>query len=108
MFTINGEQWQIVLVMPYDVSLLMPNGNYALGACNDYEKTIYISNELWGEMFEQVLCHELVHASMFSYNVDLEYKEEELLAEIISIFGEEIIEITNAMFEKLKKERGRY
>ena len=106
MFTINGEQWWIVLVMPYDVALLMPNGNYALGACNDATKTIYISNELHGEMFEQVLCHELVHASMFAYNVSLQYNEEELLAEIISIFGEEIIDITNVMFERIR--RGRY
>lgn len=106
MFTINGETWMILLVMPYDVALLMPNGNYALGACNDATKTIYISNELHGEMFEQVLCHELVHASMFAYNVKLEHYEEELIAEIISIFGEEIIDITNAMFERIK--RGRY
>ena len=106
MFTINGEQWFIVLVMPYDVALLMPNGNYALGACNDATKTIYISNELYGELFEQVLCHELVHASMFAYDIILGYDEEELIAEIISIFGEEIVDITDIMFDKIR--RGRY
>lgn len=106
MFTINGEVWCILLVAPYDIALLMPNGNYALGVCNDTTKTIYISNELHGEYFEQVLCHELVHASMFAYNVRLGYEEEELLAEVISIFGEEIIDITDAMFERIK--RGRY
>ena len=105
MFTINGEYWLVVLVMPYDVALLMPNGNYALGACNDANKTIYISNELHGEIFEQVLCHELVHASMFAYNVMLGYDEEELIAEIISIFGEEIIDITDMMFERIKRRR---
>ena len=106
MFTINGERWWVVLVMPYDVSLLMPNGEYALGACNDSTKTIYISNELHGEAFEQVLCHELVHASMFAYDVRLEHDEEELIAEIIAIFGEEIIDITDMMFERIR--RGRY
>ena len=106
MFTINGEQWWIVLVMPYDVALLMPNGDFALGACSDATKTIYISNELHGEIFEQVLCHELVHASMFAYNIMLEHHEEELIAEIVSIFGEEIIDITDIMFEKIR--RGRY
>lgn len=106
MFTINGERWEIVLVSPYDFSLLMPNGNYALGACNDATKTIYISDALHGETFEQVLCHELVHASMFAYNVLLEHNEEELIAEIISVFGEEIIDITDRMFERIK--RGRY
>lgn len=106
MFVINGEQWWIVLVTPHDIALLMPNGKYALGACSDTTKTIYISNELHGEAFEQVLCHELVHASMFAYNVRLEHDEEELLAEIISVFGEEIIDITDVMFERIK--RGRY
>ena len=106
MFTINGEQWWVVLVMPYDVALLMPNGNFALGACNDATKTIYINNELHGDMFEQVLCHELVHASMFAYNIRLGYDEEELIAEIISVFGEEIIDITDIMFERIR--RGRY
>lgn len=106
MFSINGETWSVVLVMPYDVALYMPNGNYALGACNDATKTIYISNELHGEEFEMVLCHELVHAAMFAYDVELGYSEEELLAEIISVFGEEIIDLTDIIFEKIR--RGRY
>ena len=106
MFTFNGEYWQILLVLPYDVALLMPNGRYALGACNDATKTIYISKELHGEMFEQVLCHELVHASMFAYNIALGYQEEELIAEIISVFGEEIIDLTDKLFDRIK--RGRY
>lgn len=106
MFTINGEYWYVVLVPPYDVALLMPNGEYALGACHDATKTIYISNELHGEIFEQVLCHELVHASMFAYDIMLGHDEEELIAEIISVFGEEIIDITDMMFERIR--RGRY
>jgi len=57
-------------------------------------------------MFEQVLCHELVHASMFAYNIMLGHDEEELIAEIISVFGEEIIDITDVMFERIA--RGRY
>jgi hypothetical protein len=43
---------------------------------------------------------------MFAYNVALSFNEEELLAEIISIFGEEIIDITDAMFDRIR--RGRY
>lgn len=106
MFTINGEYWCVVLVMPYDVALLMPNGDFAIGACNDATKTIYISNDLHGEEFEQTLCHELVHAAMFAYDVSLGYEEEELIAEIISIFGEEIIDLTDLLFKRIR--RGRY
>jgi hypothetical protein len=43
---------------------------------------------------------------MFAYNIALGYEEEELLAEIISIFGEEIIDITDIMFDRIQK--GRY
>jgi hypothetical protein len=44
MFTLNNERWDIVLVPPHDIELLMPNGNYAVGACNDEVKTIFINN----------------------------------------------------------------
>ena len=106
MFIINGEQWWIVLVMPYDIALLMPDGDFAVGACNDSTKTIYLSNELYGNEFEKVLCHELVHAAMFAYDVLLDHDDEELFAEIISMFGEEIIDLTDVMFDEIR--RGRY
>lgn len=106
MFTINGEAWWVVLVEPDDIALLMPNGDFAIGACNDSTKTIYISRLLRGEAFEKVLCHELVHAAMFAYDVMLELEEEELIAEIIATFGEEIIDMTDMLFEKIR--RGRY
>ena len=106
MFTINGERWWVVLVEPNDIALIMPNGEFAIGACNDSTKTIYISRLLYGEKFEKVLCHELVHAAMFAYDVVLDIAEEELLAEIIATFGEEIIDLTDIMFDKIR--RGRY
>jgi hypothetical protein len=43
---------------------------------------------------------------MFAYDVKLGLEEEELLAEIISIFGEEIIDLTDIMFERIKRGRG--
>ena len=106
MFTINGERWWIVLVEPNDPALVMPNGDFAIGACNDSVKTIFISNLLYGEDFEKVLCHEIVHSAMFAYDVELDIAEEELLAEIIATFGEEIIDLTDIVFERIR--RGRY
>lgn len=106
MFIINGERWQAVLVPPYSTALLMPNGDYAIGACNNGAKTIYISNVYYGEEFEEILCHELVHAAMFAYDVVLDINEEELIAQIIAVFGEEIIDLTDAIFDKIR--RGRY
>ena len=106
MFSINNELWQVVLVYPDDIALQTPRGTFALGACNDMTKTIYISNNLHGEEFEKVLCHELTHAAMFAYDVMLGHDEEELLAEVIATFGEEIVDITNVLFDKIR--RGRY
>jgi hypothetical protein len=36
----------------------------------------------------KVLCHELAHAVMFSYNVDLDYLTEEIVADIMATYGE--------------------
>ena len=106
MFLINGEQWRVLLVQPNDITLRMPNGNYAIGACNDSTKTIYINNTLYGRRFEKVLCHELVHAAMFAYDVTIGHDEEELIADVIATFGEEIIDMTDILFDKIR--RGRY
>lgn len=39
---------------------------------------------------------------MFSYNVDLSYEQEELLADLIASYGQQIISITNQIFKKIK------
>ena len=42
---------------------------------------------------------------MFSYEVFLTLEQEELLADIFSTYGNEIINVTNKVFKKIK---GRY
>lgn len=107
MFIINGEQWSILFVPERDVTLLKPNGDFAIGACDDYSKTIYLNNTLRGSYLKKVLCHEITHAAMFSYNVSLTLAQEELIAELMCTFGAEIIDITNILFDYLKR-KGRY
>lgn len=107
MFVINGEQWRILFVPEHDVTLLKPNGSFAVGACDDYSKTIYLNNTLSGVYLKKVLCHEITHAAMFSYNVSLSLAQEELIAELMATFGAEIIDITNILFDYLKR-KGRY
>ena len=53
-------------------------------------------------MLKKVLTHEIVHAAMFSYNVHLTIEQEEVIADIIATYGEEIINITNKVFKKLR------
>lgn len=84
--------------------LLNDNNEYTLGACDNITKIIYISDILDEEKAWQVLCHEITHAAMFSYGIDLCLEQEELLADLIATYGYEIVDMTNTIFKKLKGE----
>ena len=45
---------------------------------------------------------EEVRAAMFSYNVDINIDQEELIADLIATYGSEIIDVTNRIFGKIK------
>lgn len=103
MFTINGEQWFVKLCSAHHPMLIRSDGSLSVGACDDASKTIYLNGNLRGDFLKKVLCHELTHAAMFSYNVELTIEQEEVLAELIATYGEEIIDITNILFYKIKE-----
>lgn len=103
MININGEEWYIKFVSEYNPILYRSDGSLSIATCDDNTKTIYINDKLYGSFFKKVLCHELTHAAMFSYNVDLTLEQEELLADLIATYGEEIIYITNKVFNKLRE-----
>lgn len=99
---INGIKWTILAVDPHDESLYRKDGSLSIGACDNETKTIYINNTLQGEKLKKVLCHEVTHAAMFSYQIFLDLSQEELLADLIATYGEEIIIVTNKIFQKIK------
>ena len=101
-FVINGRNWQLQLVPPTFPMLLAPSGEFTLGCCNVSNQTIYIAQGLDWNKFQKVLGHEITHAAMFSYNVELTYDQEELIADIISTYGSEIVAVTNRVFRKIK------
>lgn len=80
----------------------MDNGDRTIGVCDDKSKTIYLSDQLKRRKLKKVLCHEIVHAAMFSYDVELDYLQEELLANIIATYGNEILSIANDIFKRLR------
>lgn len=102
MININGENWKILLVSPNHPSLLTPNNTYTLGCCDDNIKTIFITDDIAGDYLHKVLCHELVHACMYSYNIELNEYQEEILADLIATYGHEIMHMTNSIFKRLK------
>ena len=106
MFKINGEIWRVKIVSPFHPYLTRSDGSYTIGVCDDTMKTIYISEGLDSQLFKKVLCHEITHAAMFSYNIELSIEQEEILADLFATYGQEIIDITNRTFIRLKEKRG--
>lgn len=102
MIIINGVRWRVRLVPPSHPFLLTRKKTLALGCCDNQTKTICISNALSMEMIKKVLCHEIVHAVMYSYHVDLSHREEEMVADLISSYGDEIMRLTHLTYDKLK------
>ena len=101
MCLINGIYWKISFVAPNFPLLQRPNGDFSIGACDNLTRTIYLNQTLYGALLKKVLCHELTHAAMFSYGVDLSIEQQELIADLISTYGEEIVYTTNKIFAKL-------
>jgi hypothetical protein len=87
MININGEEWEILLVSPFHPSLRRSNGTHTIGCCDDITKTIYISEDISDFYLKKVLCHELTHAAMYSFNVYLNYEQEEMVADLIATYG---------------------
>ena len=102
---INGIVWKVQIVPP-TFPTLFTGDSFTLGCCDNKTKIIYIADGLSESKFKKVLGHEVTHAAMFSYNVSLTYDQEELLADIISTYGDEIVAVTNKVFRKIKN-RGR-
>ena len=102
MFIINNIYWKVAFVSPSFPLLQNEYGEYTVGACDNLTRTIYLSDILQGYFLRKVLCHEIVHAAMFSYGVLLSKQQEELIADLISTYGDEIIYITNKIFVKLQ------
>ncbi len=101
MFNINGVYWDIKLVSSNHPKVQRNDNSFALGSCDNTTKTIYISESVPREKIKKVLCHEITHAAMFSYNVNMSIEQEEILADLIATYGSEIIEITNKIFSRI-------
>lgn len=102
MFKINNLDWEIVEVSPNHPALQTDNGSYAWGSCDKLMQIIYLSENIPAYKLKKVLCHEITHAAMFSYSIYITYGQEELIADLIATYGEQIIEITNIIFKKIK------
>ena len=99
---INGVRWWVRLVSPAHSMLLTPWKTHALGVCDKVTQTIYVDKTLPPNKLQEVLCHEIVHAFMFSYAINVTYDEEELVAEFVSKYGKNILHQTNIIYDGIK------
>lgn len=102
-FQINGIEWTVKYVDYTDSVLMRSDGSITVGVTDTDSKTVSIATGLIPSFEKKVLCHEIVHCAMYSYNVDLTLEQEELVAELISTYGEEIVDVANDVFNRLKK-----
>lgn len=105
MINFNEEVWRVCLVSPNHPELQRYDGSWTIGACNNSTKTIYIIEGLNDFMFKKVLSHELTHAAMFSYGIQMSLEQEEMFADLIATYGREIVCKANLFLTRIKENR---
>lgn len=102
MIIINGIRWNLALVPSFNPVLLTPEGKQALGCCDNFFHIIYINKELPKRKIKKVICHEITHAVIYSYNIALTPREEETVVEVITNYGRKINRLTNKAYKEIK------
>lgn len=97
MFKINDVEWKIVYVSPNSECLMRSDGSITLGVTDCNAHTVYLSNALSGTLLERVLSHELVHCASFSYSCHIPIDVEEIVADFLSLYGKEVVEIADSI-----------
>lgn len=101
MVNFNGIYWEVLLVPPNYYALRNRDGTYSIGACDTKYKKIYIQNNLSPLKFRKVLAHEFTHAALNSFNIRVTDYQEELMADVVATYGQEIINNVNKKWEEL-------
>lgn len=101
-FYMNGDLWRVQFTNPYNSILIDRTGVLTVAVTNPADRTVYISNAIYGSFLTKVTLHELAHAMMISYGyleqIHLYCKKrywidmEELIANLISDRAHEIFE----------------
>lgn len=103
LFEINGIKWELYFVDSMSEKLIREDESRTVGMTELDTNSVYIANNLSPEFEWKVICHEVVHCAMFSYNIYLTVQEEELIADLIATYGREIIEIADKIFSRLHR-----
>lgn len=100
-FIINGIKWKIKFVNINNPILSRTDGSRTVGMTDWNTCTVYLASNLRGSFLERVLCHELCHCICFSYGIKMDIQQEEFLADWISLYGREVIDLLDDLLNKV-------
>lgn len=102
-FIINGCPWYLIFTQPNDYRLVDRTWTYCYATTDPMTKCVYVSDDIYGELLQKVIVHELGHCAIFSYNllpiihkmVMPEYwiEAEEWICNFVADYGPEIFDI---------------
>lgn len=103
-FIINNRLWNVKFVNAASEKLHRSDGSLTVGVTDGNDNCVYLSDLLSGELLKKVLCHELCHCFMMSYNISIPIEQEEFLADWISIHGEDLIYLLDDLMSAMSRE----
>lgn len=71
MITFNGIPWHVMRVGHNSPALIDREGRAALATTDPHKRVICVSKDVSGARLQHVLMHELTHAVMASYGMDV-------------------------------------
>lgn len=92
-FMINNQIWTIEFTDNSNSKLLRSDGSRTVGMTDGNMRTVYLAESLSGAFLERVLAHELCHCICFSYDISIPIEQEEFLADWVSLYGREVIDV---------------
>lgn len=101
-FSINGIRWKIIFVDGNNPKLFRSDGSKTVGMTDWNTCSVYIADNLDDDFLDRVLCHELCHCICFSYDIHMDMEQEEFLADWVSLYGRQVIELLDDLLSKIK------
>ena len=101
-FVANGNLWKIQYVNSMSNQLLRSDGSRTIAVTDNSVKTIYIADNITGELLLKVFCHELCHVWCFELSLHIPLEFEEIMADFIATYGRDIIQTADYLFGNMR------
>ena len=105
---INNNIYKINFVESDNENLKIDDGEYHSGVTNFITKEIYIANNLKGNSLRYTLIHELTHAMIDSYGFMQIYWNDEIVADFMANYLNNIIDLSNKIIINYDGEKNEF